>query len=406
MATYRYSAISRDGQKVSGVVEGFNEFDAAEQIRKTCDIVLKLTPVVDKDDDTNLLNRELGGNHLDIKAFTLMCSQFAIILKSGVPIARTVQLIGEKMTNRPLKRMLRNVAKDVEAGRSLSGSFTERGEKLLPPTFIETIRAGEESGSLDRSFESMSRHYEKQSKTQAKVKSAMIYPAFVLMIAVAVVAVLMVKVVPTFTATFEELGAELPGMTKALIAISNFFRDHGLKLLALFAILVIALKLYGNTEEGRIRLDKLQLKLPILGNIARLNAASQYANTMAMMLEAGLPLSKAISITAKVMDNYYIGQSVGKIATRLEEGETLGTSLREANCLPDILVDMNMVGEETGELEKTLNTIAGYYDSELEQATADALAKLEPAILCVLAVVAGFIVISMYMAMFSMYNAM
>lgn len=406
MATYRYSAISRDGQKVSGVVEGFNEFDAAEQIRKTCDIVLKLTPVVDKDDDTNLLNRELGGNHLDIKAFTLMCSQFAIILKSGVPIARTVQLIGEKMTNRPLKRMLRNVAKDVEAGRSLSGSFTERGEKLLPPTFIETIRAGEESGSLDRSFESMSRHYEKQSKTQAKVKSAMIYPAFVLMIAVAVVAVLMVKVVPTFTATFEELGAELPGMTKALIAISNFFRDHGLKLLALFAILIIALKLYGNTEEGRIRLDKLQLKLPILGNIARLNAASQYANTMAMMLEAGLPLSKAISITAKVMDNYYIGQSVGKIATRLEEGETLGTSLREANCLPDILVDMNMVGEETGELEKTLNTIAGYYDSELEQATADALAKLEPAILCVLALVAGFIVISMYMAMFSMYNAM
>lgn len=406
MATYRYSAISRDGEKVSGVVEGFNEFDAAEQIRKTCDIVLKLTPVVDKDDDTSLLNRELGGNHLDIKAFTLMCSQFAIILKSGVPIARTVQLIGEKMTNRPLKRMLRNVAKDVEAGRSLSGSFMERGEKLLPPTFIETIRAGEESGSLDRSFDSMSRHYEKQSKTQAKVKSAMIYPAFVLLIAVAVVAVLMVKVVPTFTATFEELGAELPGMTKALIAISNFFRDHGLKLFAFFAILFIALKLYGNTEEGRIRLDRLQLKLPILGNIARLNAASQYANTMAMMLEAGLPLSKAISITAKVMDNYYIGQSVGKISRRLEEGETLGTSLREANCLPDILVDMNMVGEETGELEKTLNTIAGYYDSELEQATADALAKLEPAILCVLAVVAGFIVISMYMAMFSMYNAM
>lgn len=406
MATYRYSAISRDGEKVSGVVEGFNEFDAAEQIRKTCDIVLKLTPVVDKDDDTSLLNRELGGNHLDIKAFTLMCSQFAIILKSGVPIARTVQLIGEKMTNRPLKRMLRNVAKDVEAGRSLSGSFTERGEKLLPPTFIETIRAGEESGSLDRSFDSMSRHYEKQSKTQAKVKSAMIYPAFVLLIAVAVVVVLMVKVVPTFTATFEELGAELPGMTKALIAISNFFRDHGLKLFAFFAILFIALKLYGNTEEGRIRLDRLQLKLPILGNIARLNAASQYANTMAMMLEAGLPLSKAISITAKVMDNYYIGQSVGKISRRLEEGETLGTSLREANCLPDILVDMNMVGEETGELEKTLNTIAGYYDSELEQATADALAKLEPAILCVLAVVAGFIVISMYMAMFSMYNAM
>ena len=125
-----------------------------------------------------------------------------------------------------------------------------------------------------------------------------------------------------------------------------------------------------------------------------------------MMLEAGLPISRAVSITAKVMDNYFVGESVGKISRRLEEGAMLGTSLREADCLPDILVDMNMVGEETGELERTLNTIAGYYDSELEQATADALAKLEPAILCVLALVAGFIVISMYMAMFSMYNAM
>ena len=252
----------------------------------------------------------------------------------------------------------------------------------------------------------MSRHYEKQTRIMGKVRGAMIYPAFVLMIAVAVVAVLMVKVVPTFTATFQDLGAELPGMTKALIAISDFFRNHFLKLAAFFLALFLVLKLYGNTEEGRINLAKLQLKLPVLGNIARLNAASQYSNTMAMMLEAGLPISRAVSITAKVMDNYFVGESVGKISRRLEEGAMLGTSLREADCLPDILVDMNMVGEETGELERTLNTIAGYYDSELEQATADALAKLEPAILCVLALVAGFIVISMYMAMFSMYNAM
>ena len=201
----------------------------------------------------------------------------------------------------------------------------------------------------------------------------------------------MVKVVPTFTATFQDLGAELPGMTKALIAISDFFRDHFLKLAALFLALFLILKLYGNTEEGRINLAKLQLKLPVLGNIARLNAASQYSNTMAMMLEAGLPISRAVSITARVMDNYYVGDSIGKISRRLEEGAMLGASLREADCLPDILVDMNMVGEETG---------------ELEQATAEALAKLEPAILCVLALVAGFIVISMYMAMFSMYNAM
>ena len=127
---------------------------------------------------------------------------------------------------------------------------------------------------------------------------------------------------------------------------------------------------------------------------------------MAMMLEAGLPISRAVAITSKVLDNYYVSQSVGKITGSLEEGNTLGASLREANCLPDILVDMSAVGEETGELEPTLNTIAGYYDAELEQATADALAKLEPAIMVVLAIVAGFIVISMYLAMFTMYSSM
>ena len=406
MAAYKYSAISRDGMKVSGVVEGFNEFDAAERIRETCDIVLKLSPVIEESEETGILNMEIGGGRLDIKAFTLMCSQFAIILRAGVPIARAVQLIGDKTTDRALKKMLKGVARDVEAGRSLSGSFTDRGERILPPTFIETIRAGEESGSLDKAFASMSRHFDKQSKISAKVRGAMIYPIFVMIIAVAVVAVLMIKVVPTFTATFADLGAELPGMTKALITISNFFRDHTLKLVAIFITLFLLFKLYGNTEDGRINLAKLELKLPVLGNIARLNAASQYSNTMAMMLEAGLPLSKSISVTAKVMDNYYVGQSVGKISGRLEEGAALGTCLRDADCLPDILVDMNMVGEETGELETTLNTIAGYYDTELEQATAEALAKLEPAILCVLAVVAGFIVISMYMAMFSIYNSM
>ena len=406
MATYKYTAISRDGNKVTGVIEGFNEFDAAEHVRETCDIVLKLTAVKDKDDDSSFLNMQVGGNRLDIKAFTLMCSQFAIILRSGVPIARTVQLIGEKTSNKPLRRMLRKVAEDVEAGRTLSASFSEHGEKLLPATFIETIRAGEESGNLDRSFESMSRHFDKQSKMRAKVRGAMIYPAFVLFIAIVVVIVLMVKVVPTFTATFAELGAELPFLTQLLIAISNFFRKYSLLLFGIFAALFIAVKLYGNMEDGRQNLAKLELRLPVLGNIAELNAASQYSNTMAMMLEAGLPISRAISITAKVMDNYFVGQSIGKISAKLEEGQTLGTGLREAECLPDILVDMNIVGEETGELEKTLNTIASYYDAELEQATADAVAKLEPAILCVLAVIAGFIVLSMYMAMFSMYNSM
>lgn len=404
MVTYKYSAISHDGQTVTGVVEGFNELDAVDRIKQTCDVVLKLTAV--NEEKTGFLNMEIGGNKLNSKAFTVMCSQFAIILKAGIPIARAVHLIADKTTDKPLKKMLKQVADDVESGRSLSAAFEERGGKLLPPTFTETLRAGEESGNIDKAFETMHEHYDKQVKVAAKVRGAMAYPLFVLVIAVVVVIVLMVRVVPAFTAIFDSYDAELPFITQMLIGISNFFRKYILLLVAIVAALIVAFKLYSNREEGRMNVAQLGLKLPVFGNINELTAASEFANTMTTMLSAGLPLTRAVSITSKTLSNYYISTEVGKLSGKLEQGRSLGASMREMDCLPDILVDMVNVGEETGELENTLDTISKYYDSELEQAIAKALAKLEPALLVGLAVVAGFIVIAMYMAMFSMYSAM
>ena len=405
MPTFKYSAVTTGGKKVSGVIEGYNELDAVSKIKESYPIVLQINEVKDGA-ASSFLSLEIGGNKLNDKAFTLMCSQFSVILKAGIPIRRTVELIAEKMTDKPLKRILTQVAKDVEAGRSLATSFAERGQKMFPVTFLETVRAGEEAGSLDTAFESVSEHYSKQTKMKGKVRGAMIYPMFVLIVAIVVVIVLMVKVVPTFTAIFDSYEAELPLPTQILIGMSNFFRNYWLVIAGIIAALVLAYKLYGNTEAGRLNLAKLQLKLPVLGNIGVLNGASQFANTMAMMLQAGLPMTKSVTIASRVLDNYFISQEVGKITAKLEEGHTLGKSLRDANCLPDILVDMTAVGEESGELGQTLTMTAAYYDSELEQATADALAKLEPTILVFLAGFAGFIVIAIYMAMFGMYAAM
>ena len=406
MGTYKYSAVSKDGKRVSGVMEGFSELDAVAKIKENYPIVLQINEVGEKSKAASFFTRDIGGTKLNDKAFTLMCRQFSVILKAGIPIARTVELIADKMTDKTLKHVLEQVTKDVESGRSLSTSFTERGKKLFPITFLETIRAGEEAGNLDTSFESIGQHYTKQAKMKGKVKSALIYPAFVLVVAIVVVIVLMVKVVPTFTAIFEGLGTELPLITRILIAMSDFFRDSWMYIVAAFAVFIIAYKLYGNTESGRINLAKLNMKLPVLGNINVLNSASQFANTMAMMLDAGLAMTKSVTITSRVLTNYYVSQEVGKITAKLEEGHTLGNSLRSAACLPDILVDMTSVGEESGELASTLTMTADYYDTELEQATADALAKLEPTILVFLAGFAGFIVIAIYMAMFSMYAAM
>ena len=222
MPTFKYSVMSRDGKKVNGVIEGFNELDAVSRLKENYPIVLNLSEVKEKGKAAQFLSMDIGGNKLndkaftlmcsqfsvilkaggklaqfmslDIggnklndKAFTLMCSQFSVILKAGIPISRTVELIADKMTDKPLKRILEQVAKDVEGGRSLATAFTERGRKLFPVTFLETVRAGEESGSLDTAFDSISKHYAKQSKMKGKVRGALIYPIFVLIVAIVVV---------------------------------------------------------------------------------------------------------------------------------------------------------------------------------------------------------------------------
>lgn len=404
MAQFNYTALSRNGAKVSGVIEGYDELDAASRIKETCDVILKLAPVNKAKID--LLHMDLGANKLNGRAFTVMCSQFAIILESGIPIARAVKLVAEKTDDKNLKRVMKQVAIDVEGGRSLSAAFEDHGGKMLPITFIETLRAGEATGNLSKSFQTMQEHFEKQNETRTKVKSALSYPIFILITALVVVGFLMAKVVPKFTEMFAGMNAELPAMTKALIAISDFFKNYFLLLIGGVVLIVLGFKAYGSNERGKLKLAKASLKVPVLGKIRELSAASQFANSMASMMSAGLTMDRAVSITAKVIDNYYLAKQTNELSKLLETGQSLGASMRDNTDFPDILVDMTGVGENSGEMEKTLSTIGRYYDSELDEAIRSALSKLEPAILVGIAGIAGFIVIAIYMAIFSMYGAM
>lgn len=386
------------------MVDAYNEVDAVERIKRTCDIVEKITPL--GAEKKSIFNMQLGGNKLNAKAFSMMCSQFSIILNAGIPVARTCHLVAEKTGDKTLNRILNQVADDVEGGRSLSASFADRGGGLFPPTFVETIRAGEETGSVDKSFDTMHEHFDKINKLKKKLRSAMAYPLFVLVIAVIVVIVLMVKVVPTFTAMFEDLGGELPGITKLLIAVSDFFRDYTVLMIAIGVLLYFIFRIYKNTEKGKLKVAEITRELPLAGPISVLSSASQFASTMGTMLGAGLPMVRSLSITARTLSNYYVSKQVGKIAVKVEEGRPVGASLKEAGVMPDILVDMVTVGENTGEMEATLKTIANYYDVELDGAIASCVAKVEPAIMVGLAGIAGFVVVAIYMSMFSMYSMM
>ncbi len=385
-------------------MEAYNEIDAVERIKRTCDVVLKVTAV--GSDKKSPLDIQIGRKKLNAKAFSLMCSQFSIILNAGLPIGRTVRLITDKTSDKTLKDILKKVGDDVEAGRSLSASFAEHGGDLFPSTFVETIHAGEETGSIAKSFDTMHEHFDKVLMLKKRIKGALAYPIFVLIIAVIVVIILMIKVVPTFMASFQDLGVEMPGLTKALIAVSEFFQNYTVHLVVIFALIYFAFRIYNSTEKGHLKVAEMTRDLPLAGNVSRLTSASEFASSMSTMLGAGLPMIRALSITARTLSNYYVQKQLLGMAKRVEEGRPIGQSLKEANCMPDILVDMVTVGEASGEMEDTLKTIGIYYDVELDSAIDAAMAKLTPAITVGLAAIVGFIVIAIYGAMFDIYGAM
>jgi type IV pilus assembly protein PilC len=402
LAQFNYTAISRDGAKVTGVVEAYDELDAASRIKESCDIIERLVPVKS---GSNLLSMDFGANKLNARAFTVMCSQFAIILDSGIPISRAVHLIAEKTVDKNLHRVMTQVATDVEGGRSLSASMADNGAKLFPENFIETIRAGEATGDLARSFKTMQEQFEKQYETKRKVKSAVSYPAFIFVLAIGVMIYLMVGIVPKFIDIFVDMGTDVPGMMKLLMGISSFFQHYTIVLIAAILGVIMMFKLYGATESGRLNLAKTALKMPVLGKIQELSSASQFAHTMANMMSAGITMDRSVSITARVIDNYWLRTQTDTLSRQLEEGKALGSSMRELTDYPDILVEMTAVGESSGEMEKTLKTIGKYYDNELDEAIRSAMAKLEPAILILTGGMVAFIVIAVYSSMFDIYGA-
>lgn len=404
MTTYQYRAIDTDGKATRGVVQATDEYTAVQKIRQTCPIITEISPVKES---RNVLSMEFGGKpKVNAKTLSVLCSQFAVMLKSGMPIGRCISMIAEQTEDKKLKKLLQEVAADVEDGSSLASSLERNGEGVFPSTFIETVRAGEQSGTIENSFSRMQVYYENRNKNQEKIKSAMSYPIFVLVIAVIVLIIIMAKVIPTLTSTFESLGGNLPVMTQITIAVSNFFAKWWMLIVIVILAAVIGLSVYFRTDKGSLVKGKLQLRMPVLGKINTANSAAQFADTMSVLLASGLTVNNAVEVTAKVMDNELFRRDVAAMQPKIEEGQPLGKCIEASGYFPDNLKQMTAIGEETGSLEDTLETIGEYYNNEASYRTKQALARLEPTLLILLAVFAGFIVISIYLPMFTMYNLM
>ena len=396
MANFKYRATSVSGEEISGVIEATTEMDAIVKIKQTCPIVIEIKEVKTKE------GLQLSTKKVSVQNLSLLCDRFAIILGVGLPIVRAVDMLADQMEDKDLKVMLGEISKDVSMGRSLYSSFAAKGE-AFPVTFLESLKSGEESGDLVKVFSRLKDYYERTSKTKQKVTSSLMYPMFTLVVALLVVVLIMVVAVPMFSESFASRGAELPAITMLVINISNFFINYGIYLGFGILALIVALRTYTRTDTGAEAMSIAIIAIPIIGKVVQLSAASQFAHTMSMMLSSGMPILRCLETAGKSVGNYVMRRDILDSAVGVEEGRTLGSCLKQSKYLPPMLVEMTAMGETTGTLETTLEAVAKFYDNEVEISTAKATSLLEPAIICVLAVVVVVILFSVYLPMFSMY---
>ena len=402
MKTFRYNALTREGVPTNGIVKALDEFEAVDKIKVNYPVVTKITPVRES---TSILDMEVGSNKVSAKHLGVMCSQFGIILKSGVGISRAMEMIAEQTEDKKLKKMLIDSIDDIAEGAGIADTM-ERHGPALPTTFIETVRAGEQSGTLANSFKAMETYFTRSHKATQKVKQALTYPIFVVIIAIIVLMIVMVKVIPTLAAVFKDFGGELPAMTRFMINTSNFFAAHWVVIGILFGAFIALIRISTLTERGHAFWSRVILKMPVIGRITILTGSSQFATTMSVLLTAGLSIDEAIATTAKSMTNQALGEEVGRMTLSLQEGRSLGECIRRCDSFPNTLKEMCAIGEETGDLDETLLTIGDYFDNEASYAMKQAINKLEPALLVFLAIFAGTIVVAIYLPIFTMYNYM
>lgn len=401
MKTFRYKAISPDNIKVSGVIKAYDEYEAVTKLRETCSIVTGIEEVQDSKATGAANPKKLK---IKEKELALMCSQFEIILSSGLPVGRCVQMVAAQSKNKAINRMLLSVAEDIEGGYSMASSF-EKNAPSLPRTFIETVRAGEQSGTLEKCFARLHRYYDRTAKMKAKIISTLTYPTIVVSIAVIVFIIIMAVAVPVFVSTFEDMDIELPGITRAMIGLSRFITDYWWIIIAAVLLLAAAYKYAIRTEEGKRRITAFRLRKSPLHKLTTMNVSSQFANTMSTMIAAGMPISKALDITSSVVTNYTFSLAVRKVKEGVERGRSLTVCMSEINCFSSMLTEMTGVGERSGSMEDTFDVVGDYFSNEVEVYSQRLLSILEPAITISLAVIAVLLLLCVYAPMFTMYGA-
>lgn len=401
MAAYGYEALDRAGKTVKGSIDADNIDKAKSELKQQGFTLLNIK-------EQSLLTRDLNieiGGYPKPRDLSVFCRQFVSMTRAGVSILEALKMLSEQTENKQLKKAVEGVRVSVEKGETLARSIKEY-PKVFPELMVNMVAAGESSGSIDIAMERMAVQFEKANKTRALVKKAMMYPIIVCFVAVAVVIVMLVVVIPQYASMFVELGTDLPGITKAVQAASNFIINYWYILVPVIIVIAIVLKMFAKTDMGKHVFHGIQLKIPALKNLKTKQASSQMARTMSTLLAAGVPLIEAVEIVGNTMDNVYFREAMDTCKNEIIIGQPLSRPLEEVGLFPPMVYHMVRIGEESGNTEEMLNKLADYYDEEVEMAVQTLMAAMEPMIIVILAAIVGVLIAACMAPMLTMYNAM
>lgn len=398
MAKFSWEARSKTGTLQKGVMDATSASLVETQLKR-----FGFTGISIKEEGkrTSLTIPGFGTKKVDTKDLVVFTRQFATMIDSGLPLVQCLDILAAQQENKTFQDILYKVKSDVESGHTFADALGKH-PKAFDNLFVSLVAAGEVGGILDTILNRLAAYIEKSMKLKKKVKGAMVYPATIMAIAVIVVGVILVFVIPTFAKMFTEFGGELPAPTRIVIGLSHFITRYILVIIAVGIAINWGIKKYYTTPKGRITIDRLLLRMPIVGPLIRKVAVAKFTRTLGTMVSSGVPIMDGLDIVAKTAGNKVVEDAIYNVRQAISEGKTMAEPLAASGVFPPMVVQMIAVGEATGAMDTMLNKIADFYDDEVDDAVGALTAMMEPLLMVFLGTTVGALVIAMYLPIFKL----
>jgi len=398
MPAFTYTARALNGDLRTATIEAPNRDEVVAQLKRQRLNVVKI-------DEASVAKKKKSGGKIKMRDIVIFTRQFSTMINAGLPLVQALDILAKQSENPALKDVTNAVVFDVESGHTVADALGKH-PKAFSELYVNMVAAGEAGGILDTILMRLATFMEKNDALIRKVKGAMIYPGVISSVAFIAISVLLIFVIPVFEKMFASVGLPLPLPTRVVISMSKFLRGLG-GLVTVAAVVggVIMLKRYYATNPGKLMIDKLMLKAPVLGDVLRKSAVSRFTRTLGTLIGSGVSILDGLEITAKTAGNRVISDAIMESRTSIAGGETISAPLQKSNVFPPMVISMIAVGEQTGGLDEMLSKIADFYDEEVDAAVSNLLSLMEPVMIVFLGVVVGGMVVAMYLPIFDMINA-